>query len=360
MNEPQPQSASSPDRVTVELGKPFPMPRFLRSTLAITALAALLAASPVPARAATTSAVHWSAAQISASGLVITPLAPAAWRQSFSASAMVQNPAQLLHDLSALAVARAQVVAARSARQLAQLQAQRLEGLFQAGQNVALAAVQQAQSQVQEAQAQLDVAQATEQAAQATLRTGLGPALAARVEHDATLRQALADGRELMVDLTLPPGAGLPAAARVWLLRHGTEAAKPDAWLPAQLVGPAASASAQVQGLRYVLLAPAASGLMPGLHLQARVEAGRTETGVLLPASSVVWTHGQAVAFVASAAPGGGQRLAPRIVSTGWPLHGGYVQPGWGALAVVTRGAGLVLTPPPAPQAHIATGGDDD
>ena len=327
---------------------------------ALAVAAAFLALPANPARAAMPRTVKWSAAQIHASDLGITHLRPAAYRPSFSASATVQSTAALLQGWSALAVAQAQLAATQSARQLAQLQARRAQGLFQSGQDVALATVQQAQAQAQQAQAQVDVARASEQAAQATLRASLGPALAARVAHDPALRHALAEGRELLVDLTLPPGTTLPPDPRVGLQLPGGEAQTHGGGLPAQLVGPAASASAQVQGLRYALLAPAATGLMPGLRLLARVEASRAQSGVLLPASSVVWSQGQAVVFVASPLDGGAQRLTPRAVSTAWQLQGGYVQPGWSALDAVTRGAGLVLTPPPAPHAQPAAGGDDD
>jgi len=324
------------------------------------ALIAALALLSTPARAALPSAVQWSAAQMRASGVQIAPLAPAAYRQTVNAQATVQSPAALLQNLSALDLARGRLQAAQSGLQLAQLQAQRAQGLFQAGQNVALAEVQQAQAAARQALAQVDVAQATLQVAQGELQANLGPALATRLQHDATLRTALASSRELMVDLTLPPGTALPAAAQVRLRLPQSIATSHDGWLPATRIGPAAAASAQLQGLRYVLIVPAVNGLMPGLQLLAQVQSGRTQNGVLLPASSVVWADGAAVVFVASPAAGHALRFAPRTVSTAWPVDGGYFQPGWGAVDVVTHGAGLVLTPPPAPHVPPATGGDDD
>jgi multidrug efflux pump subunit AcrA (membrane-fusion protein) len=328
-------------------------------------LAAVLGLGLSPARAAAPQAVRWSAAQISAADLHIQHLEPAAYRQTFSASATVQSPVALLQNLSALDVARARRRAAQASLQLAQVQAQRMQGLFQAGQNVAMAAVQQAQAAAQQAQAQVEVAQAAQQAAQTTLSASLGPALAQRLQHDAALRGAIASGRALIVDLALPPGAALPPAAQVRLHLPGGDATRHDGWLPASVVGPAAAASAQVQGLRYALVAPAASGLMPGLHLQAQVQSGQAQSGVLLPVSAVVWSSGRAVVFVATPAAATDNAaqpftFTPRAVSTTWPLQGGYVQPGWAALDVVTHGAGLVLTPPPKPHAQPASGGDDD
>ncbi len=328
------------------------------------AVATALICGAMPARAALPQAVQWSQAQIVTADLQIQHLAPVMHRQSFQASATVQSPSTLLRNLSAVDLARAQLAAARSRLRLAQLQAQRAQGLFQSGQNIALAEVQQAQTVAQTAQAQVDVAQATLQAAQAELTASLGPALAARLQTAPALRSAIARGRELIVDLTLPPGTALPAAAQVRLHVPGGSGALRDGWLPATVIGPAAAASAHVQGLRFVATSPAASGLMPGLQLPAQVQSGQAQQGVLLPASAVVWSGGQALVFTATPTAGNSRRFTPHALSTAWPLQAGYMQPGWTALDVVTRGAGLLLTPPPKPQAKPAapgtTAGDDD
>ncbi len=328
------------------------------------AVVAALALGTAPADAARPPAVQWSQAQIVSADLQFQHLAPGLYRQSFQASATVQNPSTLLRDLSAVDVARAQRTAALSRLRLAQLQAQRAQGLYRSGQNIALAEVQQAQGAAQTARAQVDVAQATLQAAQAELTASLGPALAARLQTAPALRSAIASGRELIVDLTLPPGADLPAAAQVRLHVPGGSGELHDGWLPATVIGPAAAASAHVQGLRFVATSPAASGLMPGLQVPAQVQAGRARHGVLLPASAVVWSGGQALVFTALPTAGNTRQFTPRAVSTAWPLQAGYMQPGWAALDVVTHGAGLLLTPPPKPQARPAapstTAGDDD
>ncbi|MHB1666381.1 MAG: efflux RND transporter periplasmic adaptor subunit [Thiomonas sp.] len=338
---------------------PLSLPRFF--TLAV---AAALTLGTTPVHAALPQAVQWSQAQIVSADLQIQHLAPGAYRQTFQASATVQSPAALLRNLSALDMARARLAAARSSLRLAQLQAQRAQGLFQAGQNIALAEVQQAQTAAQTAQAQVAVAQATLQAAQAELTASLGPALAARLQTVPALRSAIASGRELIVDLTLPPGTDLPAAAQVRLHVPGGSGELRDGWLPATVIGPAAAASAHVQGLRFVATSPAASGLMPGLQLLAQVQSGQAQQGVLLPAGAVVWSGGQALVFTSTPAANNARRFTPHALSTAWPLQAGYMQPGWAALDVVTHGAGLLLTPPPKPQAkpaaHDTTAGDDD
>jgi hypothetical protein len=307
------------------------------------------------AQAALPRPVLWSAAQMATADLRIEHLTPASYRTRFTASAAVQSPAGLLRSLSALDAARSRLKVAQSSLQLAAMQAQRDQGLFEAGQNVALAEVQQAQAAAEQARAEVDSAHAAVEVAQAQLTAQLGTALAARLSRQAALRQALLNGSELIVDLTLPPGQSFPPAAQVNLHIPGSQRT-----VHARVIGPAAAASSQLQGWREVLIAPAAPGLMPGLELVAEVRSARAQSGVRLPSSSVVWTEGEAVVFVATTAEGKARHFTARKVSTAWPLHGGYVQPGWGAVDLVTRGAGLVLTPPPKPHALPAVGGDDD
>lgn len=332
---------------------PFKRISYAGARLAACLLLAAFAA--VAARAALPRPVVWSDAQKASASLQIEHLAPAPYQPQFAASATVQSPSGLLRGLSAQQAAQAQLAVAQSRLRLATLQARRDQGLFEAGQNIALAQVQQAQAAAAQAQAEVASAQATLGLARARLTADLGPALAMRLLGDARLRQSILSGHALVVDLNLLPGQSLPAAAQVWL--HLPSGQNP---VQARVVGPAAAASSELQGLRETLIAPAASGLMPGLALQAEVRSAQAQSGVRLPASAVVWTGGQAVIFVASKSADHAWRFSSRAVSTAWALQGGYVQPGWGALDVVTRGAGLVLTPPPRPQALPASGAEDD
>ncbi|CDW95455.1 MULTISPECIES: efflux RND transporter periplasmic adaptor subunit [unclassified Thiomonas] len=330
--------------------KPF----ILRLSLA-TCCAAACWLGATSAQAALPHPVLWSSAQMTSADLRVEHLTPASYRTRFTASATVQSPASLLRSLSALDAARSRLKVAQSGLQLAAMQAQRDQGLFEAGQNVALAEVQQAQAAAEQARAEVDSARAAVDVARAQLTAQLGTALASQLSRQTALRQTILNGSELIVDLTLPPGRALPQTAQVELHIPGSQRT-----VHARVIGPAAAASSQLQGWREVLIAPAAPGLMPGLELVAEVQSARAQSGVRLPSSSVVWTDAEAVVFVATSSEGKARHFTARKVSTAWPLHGGYVQPGWGAVDVVTRGAGLVLTPPPKPHALPALGGDDD
>ncbi len=101
------------------------------------------------------------------------------------------------------------------------------------------------------------------------------------------------------------------------------------------------AAQQRASGLRIARLAPA----------EFRHARQPWVRAVRVPGSAVLFVDGQALAFVASpAAAGGDRQFTPRGISTAWPSDGGYVQPGWQALDVVTGGADLLLTPPP--EAH--------
>ena len=341
----------------------------LRQPLAWLALVLSCALCPgaALAQAGLIRAVQWTAAQQSSSGLRVQRLTPVAYVRTLAATASVQNSAPLLQAQATVVSADAAWRAAQARLQLARLRAQRAQGLYTQGQNVALAEVQQDQAAADEARAGVLAARAALDAARARQLAALGPALEARLRHDPDLRRAIAAGRMLIVDLTLPPGVQWPPAAQVRMrlpaTAPGTQA--PDGWVPVSIVGPAATASSGVQGLRDVGVVAAAGGLMPGLHLAAEVRAAAPVHGVFVPASSVVWAGRRALVFVAAAPAAGkpARTFSPRPVSTAWSLDGGYVQPGWNAVDVVTRGAGLLLTPPPpkpqAKQGAVAGGNDD-
>lgn len=317
-----------------------------------------LAALALRAGATALPVVSWSAAQIRAGAVQISTLQPAAYHRRIDAIAQVQSADDWLQLWSALAAARVRLQEAQATWQLARLQARRAQGLFAAGQDVALATVQLAESRAQQAQAQVQAARAAERMAQAAWRARVGVALATRLEHDPALRHALADGREWIAALTLPPGQSLPREPHIRLRAAAGDDLGHPVWLAASLIGAAPRAAARLQGLREFVAVPAANGLMPGLQLPARVEATRPQPGVWLPASSVVWVDGRAVCFIAVPAAQGAYRFIARDVSTVWAIDGGYVQRGWNAVQVVTRGAVLLLTPPTHPQPAAA--GDDD
>lgn len=318
----------------------------------------LAAALAAPAfAAAAPQAVTWTPAQLAASGIQVQRIAPGAYAPAVAGYAAVENPASLLRLHSAVDAAAARLAAARARLQMMELRSRQARGLFAAGQNVARAEVDQAEAAAVEARAAAGAARSELDAARAAESAALGPALSTRLARDPGLVGAIAAGRRMVVAVTLPPGTPWPADARVdLLLPSGATAAL-------AVVGPAAGADARMQGLRYLGLATAAPGLMPGLHLAARVEVPRPVRGVRVPAAAVVWSGGRAWVFVASPADAAGRSFAPRPVSTDWPLSGGYVQRGWPTVDVAVRGAGLLLTPPPLPQpagAGPAAQGDGD
>jgi hypothetical protein len=130
----------------------------------------------------------------------------------------------------------------------------------------------------------------------------------------------------------------------LWLGAGGARAALPPpvSWSAAQQ---------RASGLRI-------ERLVPGEFRRARQAPVRA---VWVPASAVLFYQGQTFTFVATRpAAGGDRQFTARVVSTRWFSGGGYVQPGWSSLDVVTGGADLLLIPPPVPHTLPPAGDGGD
>ncbi len=340
------------------------LPRLLLAGLL--GLCAWAVSVPAGAQTALPPPVSWSASQQRASGLRIEHLAVRSYRRKRLGMAEVLDPGRLLQAQAALDDARARRAQARAELELATLRSRQARALFAAGQDVAQATVEQARAGRLRAQAGLAAAQSALRAARAERAAVLGPTLGRRLRRQPGLADALAQGRERVLRVLLPPGRRLAPGARVRVrLPAASDSTRsPSPGVPLRLLGPAPRAGEISQGLAYLGLARASDALQPGLRLEAVIESATPRQGVWLPASAVLFHGGRAFVFVASApASRGDRQFTARQVSTRWPLDGGYVQPGWPATDVVSGGAGLLLTPPPEahtlPPAGNADDGDD-
>lgn len=323
------------------------------------ALGCGLAGSAARAQTALPPPVSWSASQQRASGLRVEHEPVGSYRRTRQAIAEVLDPARLLQAQAALEQALARRTQAGAQLRLAASRARQAGALYAAGQDVARATLDQAQAAQLQAQARLEAAQGEVRAARAAATGVLGPALERGLRGQPGLLGQLARGRRLVLRVVLPPGRRLPDGARLSVLLPGAPAAS-AAELPLRLLGPAPHAGELSQGLAYLALAPARDELQPGLRVPAAVASATTRRGVWVPASAVLFHGGRAFVFEAARPSARGDRqFTARVVSTAWPLQGGYVQPGWSALDVVSGGAGLLLTPPP--EAHtLPPAGDND
>ena len=114
-----------------------------------------------------------------------------------------------------------------------------------------------------------------------------------------------------------------------------------------RLVGPAAHVDAKLQAMSFYYLAPAASGLLPGMNLNASMPNRAARAGAAVPSSAIVSWQGRSWVYV-QAGPGRFRR-----VSIGDHPAGAddsvtaALRPG---TVVVTRGAELLLSQELKPQ----------
>ncbi|MHB8174739.1 MAG: multidrug transporter, partial [Nitrospirota bacterium] len=110
----------------------------------------------------------------------------------------------------------------------------------------------------------------------------------------------------------------------------------------------------RIQGASFFYAASAKTGLIPGMSASAVFPTGRPASGLLVPASAVVWWQGHAWAYVETGQPAASQpagqpvavAFTRREVSTDNPVDGGwFVSGGFSPKdEIVIKGAETILS----------------
>jgi hypothetical protein len=148
----------------------------------------------------------------------------------------------------------------------------------------------------------------------------------------------LARQEDVLLQITLPQGYGAdgtPTGLKV-ILPSGKAAA-------IKLVSPAPRTDPRIQGSSFYYVASAKeTGLVPGMTASADFPSGPPVSGLLIPASAVVWWQGRAWAYVRT----GADTFTRRKVPTGEPVEGGwFASKGFSAKdLIVIKGAETLLS----------------
>jgi hypothetical protein len=148
----------------------------------------------------------------------------------------------------------------------------------------------------------------------------------------------LARQEDVLLQVTLPQGHsadGAPTGLKV-ILPSGKAAA-------IKFVSHAPRTDPRIQGLSFFYIASAKeSGLLPGMSASAVFPSGPPITGLLVPASAVVWWQGHAWAYVRT----GADTFTRREVLKGEPVEGGwFASKGFSAKdLIVIKGAETLLS----------------
>lgn len=283
------------------------------------------------------------------SGIATEPATAASGREPVRAFAAVLDPARLTDLKNSAVNAEVQVRAAAAKVAASRAAFTRAQTLYRDSQNVSLAVEQAAAATYAADQGSLAAAQAQAATFTATARQEFGPALG---DLRSGLVADLIQRRRVLIQVTAPPDTAIGRPPQIVTVQ--TDAGRRTV---ARFVSPAARADPRIQGMSFYYVAPATSGLLPGMNVLALLPTGAALDGVAVPLAAVVYWQGQAWVYVRRTADTF-QRVA---VATDAPAPGGgYIVRGLAPGAkLVTQGTQLLLSEELRPQAQ-ASGGDPD
>lgn len=287
-------------------------------------------------------------------GIREAPLKAARERKRMALPAVVLPVAKLASLDSAYDAAGARLQKAEITAKVSHQEYQRLKKLYREQQNVSEKAVQAAAGVYSGDQVDVRLARQDFSLAAAAVRQSWGEAITEWLAHNTGRLRSVLRRDDVLVEMTLPPGASYkaPPSVEFKLPLGGRNFAR--------LVSPVPQLDPRVQGVGYLYITRSRSGLAPGLDLVAHFGVGPLASGVIVPASAVVWLNGDAWAYVAE---GPGRFVRRRVATSnaapgGWFVTQGF-QPGG---SVVTQDAQQILAVElMATHPSLGTGeGDDD
>ncbi|MBW4054314.1 MAG: metal transporter [Proteobacteria bacterium] len=240
--------------------------------------------------------------------------------------------------------ARAMVAASRQEYERSRL-------LYQDNKNVSLKTYQAARAAYLSDQARADAAALAAQSIQAAVRQQFGATLGRwALDPRSSEGARLLDRKEVVVRVTVPPGAGSAVPARIQITANDNRR------LPAYLVSPSPQSDPAIQGSAFIyrVTAPIAAGTTIVAYLPT---AGHTTRGTCIPAGAVVWYGGQPWAYLQMGSDHFGRYpLAQKASMPG----GFFVAQGFKAgERVVVGGAQLLLSEELRPQGGGSAGSQD-
>ncbi len=281
--------------------------------------------------------VTLDAATLSRAGIAAEALGAATRAAGVNAYGRVLDLTDLAAQRGAFASARARVEKAHAALSASGAELERLQGLYAGDRNASQKALQAAAARAQTDQAEVKAAEEALEAQRDVARQRWGAVIAESIERGGPRLDALLQQKERLIEVVLPT-ASAPVAAGTPV----TMQAASDRVIQGRVVSPAPRADPAVQGPAYFCTLPAVGELIPGMSVVAQVDAGPSESGVVVPTSAVVWWRGRAWAYVEK---GGGtfirtELATERPVPGGWFVSSGLA-PG---TRIVVRGAQVLLS----------------
>jgi len=271
------------------------------------------------------------------SGIATVILSKAPHQAQVQAYGMVIDLQQLTDLSNSYANAKAQLGTVQAKLNASRADYERSQKLYENRQLISAAQLQSAEAAFRVDEANLTAAQSLVQTLAATAQQTWGVVLGRAVVDGAPMLSNLVERREILIQVTLAPGESVsqPPMAALVQADNGLRT-------NARFVSLAPKTDPRIQGISFLYIAPAQSGLLPGMNILAFLSSGNMVDGTNVPASTIVWWQGRAWIYVRT----GSETFVRREIATDTPAPtGGYVVKGLPDNAeVVAQGAQMLLS----------------
>lgn len=271
------------------------------------------------------------------SGIEASTPVSAPYQEQVRAYATVLDLARLTDLGNSYASAKAQLQTVQAKLAASKTAFERAQKLYKDQQNVSLAQFQAADAAFQTDQAALAAAQSQVRTLSATALQEWGPVLGKSLIDDSSMIARLIERQDFLLQVTLPPGVSFPAPPQTAAIETGknTRAA-------IVFVSPATRTDPKIQGISFFYIAPAESGMLPGMNVLTFLPSGPTVEGVIVPATAIVWWQDRAWVYRRASA----NAFTRAAIPTDMPAPGGgFIVKDMAKNAdIVTQGAQLLLS----------------
>jgi hypothetical protein len=251
----------------------------------------------------------------SRAGIAVTSLQTMSTGGQISAPATVLSAQDLVGLRNSYVAASTELEKAQANADVARREYERLKALYEKDQNASQKSLESAEGTLRSNQADVGAAGQALALAGDAVRQSWGDAVARWVAGDTPELKGILNQSDLLVQVTLPADEVRTAPRALILELPGSLRTR------ASLVSPLPRIDPRIQGLSFLYVAPNHPGLAPGSTLTARLAAGPSRTGVLVPEEGVVWWEGKAWVYQQTAP----DRFIRRALPTTNPVPSGFL-----------------------------------
>jgi hypothetical protein len=291
-------------------------------------------------------AVKLDARTLKTNGIELAAPASASYQDQLRAYGTVLDLTGLTDLSNSYANAHAQQQMAQARLAASKSASDRARDLYRDQQNVSLAQFQAADAAARSDQAAAAAAESQVRTLAATALQTFGPAVGKALLDGSPLAIRLIERQDFLLQVTLPPGVSV-------LVPPQTATAQVEGAPPAPItfVSLATRTDPRIQGVSFLYLAPASSGVLPGMNVLVSLPSGAPREGVAIPSSAIVWWQDRAWIYREAAE---GTFVRTQIPTNLPSPAGGYVAANLPRGArVVTRGVQALLSEEFRAQLHV-------